>query len=98
MPKPIEHLNARASDGDHRRQQCDGKVRFNTRADAQTMVKKQQRRHSGGQRRLSAYPCRHCGGFHTGQSVAPRKVRERFNRGAPLIEDDECLLDGGTKP
>lgn len=80
-------MTARISDDDHRRQQCVGKVRFATRVDAQATLQKQQRRHSGGDRRFSVYSCRHCKGYHTGQSLSPKPMRTRLKR--PLREYDE---------
>lgn len=88
MPKPTNHLNARPSDAEHKRQQCDGKQRFPTKTAAQAQARTSRTRHSGGDRRLQPYPCRHCRGYHVGSSQAPRQQRRVLDR---RHDDDEDL-------
>jgi hypothetical protein len=80
MPKRIEHLNARPSDDDRRRQQCAGKQRFATQSEANTIAGRSKRRHAGQKRCLEVYRCRWCQGWHVGQGLRGARLLERRPR------------------
>lgn len=43
--------------------QCEGKLRYSTKADAKRAAKRQERHGCG---RMQPYHCAYCGGFHLG--------------------------------
>jgi hypothetical protein len=56
---------------------CTGKVRYKTFKDAENVAKWQSRRHSEA---FSAYACRDCHGFHTGQPVLREGKRKHVTQ------------------
>jgi hypothetical protein len=58
-----------------RRNACTGKVRYETRAAAQTVMEKLRRPWT-----LNVYPCTYCGGFHVGHKKRGRRKDWRAGR------------------
>jgi hypothetical protein len=69
---------------------CGGKVRLASRRAA----KRARQRAGRSGSRLHAYFCKHCGGWHVGNTVAgPRRAPYRRERVEPssYVDRDECL-------